>query len=312
MGHQFLADAYPGIPPVIRLTIGIPTYLRPESLAKLLESLAAQEHVADLSIHVVDNDPNGSAAELVDRYRARLPITYSVEPRPGVVHVRNTLIDAAADAVALIFVDDDEVVCDGWLSAMVDMHTSHPDDVITGPVLYRFTEQRPSHPVIDMVFDRPGHDDGAELVVTGTGNTLLPLSALRHIELPAFDAAFAESGGEDTDLFRRLTRSGVVIRWCTAATVQEWVEPARATVPEALKRAQRAGFVGGRVQLAEGSAWWIVAGGLLRVAWGAVIEVALGVARPRRRARGLVRVAAGIGRIQAGLGIPFRYYGAPL
>jgi succinoglycan biosynthesis protein ExoM len=238
-------------------------------------------------------------------------ITYSVEPRPGVVHVRNTLIDAAADAAAIIFVDDDEEVCQGWLNAMVAMHKSHPDDVITGPVVYKFTERRPGHPVIDMVFNRPGHADGAELMVTGTGNTLLPLSALRHIELPAFDATFAESGGEDTDLFRRLSRSGVTIRWCAAAAVHEWVDPARATVPEALKRAQRAGFVGGRVQLAERKAWRIVVGGLLRMAWGSVVEVALGVALPRRRARGLIRVAAGIGRVQAGLGFPFRYYGAP-
>ena len=65
----------------------IPTLRRPDSLERALRSVFGQtgslHRVA--AIVVADNDPNGSAAPLIERLRAEAPVrlTYAHAPVPG-------------------------------------------------------------------------------------------------------------------------------------------------------------------------------------------------------------------------------------
>ncbi|MFN7281656.1 MAG: glycosyltransferase family 2 protein, partial [Brevundimonas sp.] len=71
----------------------IPTMRRPESLARALRSVFAQDGLADrpVSIVVVDNDPAATARSTVETLKADspFPVVYRHEPRPGLATARN-------------------------------------------------------------------------------------------------------------------------------------------------------------------------------------------------------------------------------
>ena len=87
------------------VAVVIPTLRRPGSLARALRSVFAQTGALDrvAAVVVADNDPQGSAADLVAQLRAEtaLPLIYAPAPTPGDATARNiglTHTDAAADS----------------------------------------------------------------------------------------------------------------------------------------------------------------------------------------------------------------------
>ena len=90
------------------------TFTRPELLGALLASIAAAAKPAPTVVIVVDNDPEGSAADTVRAF-AELDITYAVETSPGIAEARNRFLALSGDAEFIVFVDDDEFVAENWL-----------------------------------------------------------------------------------------------------------------------------------------------------------------------------------------------------
>ncbi|OYX30515.1 MAG: hypothetical protein B7Y99_11560 [Caulobacterales bacterium 32-69-10] len=103
----------------------MPTLRRPESLARALRSLFAQEDAAQLigAIVVVDNSPEGSAAPVVDALTSAspVPLIYAHEPHPGVATARNTGL-ALIHAPYVAFLDDDEEAPTTWLKSLLSVH----------------------------------------------------------------------------------------------------------------------------------------------------------------------------------------------
>lgn len=102
----------------MHIAVCVATYLRPEMLAGLLEKLSLQETGGcfSFSVTVADNDESESARIVVANAVARLPIpiSYCLEPRRNISHVRNKAIaNSAGDLIA--FIDDDEVPPKDWL-----------------------------------------------------------------------------------------------------------------------------------------------------------------------------------------------------
>src|SRR5829696_2372932 len=96
--------------------VAVLTYRRVELLSGLLADLVAQAATITpaATVLVVDNDPEGSAADVVLGWAER-GVRYVHEPRPGISAARNRALTEAADADALVFFDDDEHPCPGWL-----------------------------------------------------------------------------------------------------------------------------------------------------------------------------------------------------
>lgn len=97
---------------MIAVTIGVPTYRRPELLEALLRTLPSRiAECADLGIAVdvlvVDNDPAGSGRDVAAG--ADLPVRYVVEPAPGIAAARNRILDECVDRDLVAFIDDDEI-----------------------------------------------------------------------------------------------------------------------------------------------------------------------------------------------------------
>lgn len=102
----------------MKITVILCTYNRCESLAKALNSVAAQTlpESVDWEVLVVDNNSNDRTREVAEDFSSRHPgrFRYLFEPQPGKSHALNAGVrEAQADILA--FLDDDVTVDPTWL-----------------------------------------------------------------------------------------------------------------------------------------------------------------------------------------------------
>jgi GT2 family glycosyltransferase len=222
------------------------TYRRPEGLATLLGSLAAQSGAAsaDLAVVVVDNDPAMSAAPVVDAARGGgLSIDYQHEPLPGIPRARNrSVARALAGGTAyLCFLDDDEFAAPTWLARLVAHAESSRAAVVAGPVLSILPDDVPAWLKRGRVFSRRRYATGHRLARAATNNVLVHRAVFESVS-PWFDESMPLSGGTDTDFFRRVHRAGFTIEWCDEAVVYEQVPRDRCTLRWIARRMLRGGL----------------------------------------------------------------------
>jgi len=228
----------------IETSIVIPSYRRPDGLARALASCLAQEGVEGrLEIIVVDNDADGSAQPVVAAFASRVavPIRYIAEPRPGISHARNTGVAAAA-GYYLAFLDDDEEADPGWLAAFLSTIRRFGADIVVGPVYPNF----PATATIDG-YPRKVYTRDAEAPTgtplprwAGIGNSLLDKGRCFAGAEP-FAPRYGLTGGEDTIFLRQLTAAGRKLLWCAEAAVHETVPADRLAPRYLLHRAFRGG-----------------------------------------------------------------------
>lgn len=102
----------------MRVSVVVPTYKRPQSLARCLDALEHQLHPAQ-EILVVARVGDAASHEVV-RARAQ-PVQLVLVERPGVVAAMNAGVDASSgDVVALT--DDDAAPHEDWLAGMVAVY----------------------------------------------------------------------------------------------------------------------------------------------------------------------------------------------
>jgi glycosyltransferase involved in cell wall biosynthesis len=267
---------------------------------------------------IVDNDPDASAGPVVERFQAEL-VRYVHEPVPGIAAARNRAIAEAADADAIVFIDDDEVPLEGWLQSIVEAWQVWRCAAVTGPVTFLF-----EGPVDDWVresgvFARSVRPTGSANPGASSANLLLDLRILRELGI-RFDDEFGLTGGSDTMLAHSLRARGQVIRWCQEAEVAEYVPPERARRDWVFTRTIRTSNTWSRVamRLAETPAARGRARSKLTARAGARISRGLllrGRAILHRDlgldARGAVDVASGIGLLMGAYGRVRTEYGRP-
>lgn len=231
-----------------RIAVCVATFRRPTWLRGTLLSLNQLDMEgidADVVVVVVDNDAEGSSAEVVRELETlvRWPIRYVVEPQPGIPQARNAALREAQDRDLIVFIDDDEEATPEWLRELVLFHRSTGASVITGPVLPLFEEEPPPWIVRGRFFERPRHPSGTHVQHAGTGNLLLRRTLLSDIGDQPFEESMALTGGTDTLLTMKLRQAGHAIVWCDEAIVREWNPPSRAKPRWLIQRAFRGGIV---------------------------------------------------------------------
>ena len=225
------------MPPIAIL---IPTFRRPDSLARALNSVFAQDR-ADLirQIVVIDNAPEGSARQTVEglRERSPAPLVYLHAQPPGVATARNVGL-TAVDAPYVAFLDDDEAASTRWLGALFEVHQTVGADVTFGPVHGKTPEAAEwKRPYLERFFSRLGPaQSGLSDEVYGCGNSLMTRATTLSGPAP-FDVAANDTGGEDDRLFSDLQSSGATFAWAADAVVDEHAPAHRATLSYALSRA---------------------------------------------------------------------------
>jgi succinoglycan biosynthesis protein ExoM len=229
---------------MVDVSIVIPSYRRPELLARTLGSCLAQQGLTvPFEIVVVDNDAAGSARAVVDAVAKTAPmaIRYVLESRPGISHARNAGVASAAGRY-IAFLDDDEEAEPGWLAVFVATIERSAADAVVGPVYPRFGGIAQA---VDAYRQKVYTRDAA--VPTGTrlarwsgiGNTLLDKERCFGATQQPFDPRLGLSGGEDALFLRQLMRRGGKIVWCAEAVAWETVGPERLASRYLLRRAFR-------------------------------------------------------------------------
>jgi succinoglycan biosynthesis protein ExoM len=229
---------------MIETSILIPSYRRPELLARALGGCLAQEGAAArYEIVIIDNDAEGSARAVVEAAATTtaVPLRYIVESRPGISHARNTGIAAAAGRY-VAFLDDDEEPVPGWLAAFLSTIREFDADAVVGPV-------RPCFPASAGEVDAyrrkfytrdAGVATGTILSVwAGIGNALLDKEQCFGSLPQPFDPHLGLSGGEDTVFLRQLVRRGLKLVWCAEAAASEGIPLEKLASRYLLRRAFR-------------------------------------------------------------------------
>ncbi|MFT3850646.1 MAG: glycosyltransferase family 2 protein [Propionivibrio sp.] len=223
------------------------TYKRPDGLRKLLRGLMRQDlsgtTVNELSIVVVDNDPQGSAAAVLAEFSdaGGIRIDALHEPRPGIPFARNRgMLHAIEDSDYFAFIDDDEYPTPTWLRGLLKVAVELYSDCVLGPVTPVFPPGTPRWIQRSRVFEGWRFPHRAQIFEAATNNVLVRSAfVLRHgIE---FDERMQASGGSDYRFFRQCVAAGMVIHWSAEAEVFEDIPRARTTLRWMAQRQIRLG-----------------------------------------------------------------------
>ena len=311
-----------------RVVVAVLTYRRPEDLREVLPEVAAQCAAQTAAgtpsrVLVVDNDPDGSALpEVAALGLAGVDVVH--EPEPGIAAARNRALDVADEAGedVLVFLDDDERPCEGWLGLLLATWRSERCGAVVGPVVSRFPGEPAPWVHAGGFFTRRRLATGTRVDVAATNNLLLDLARVRAAAPGGlrFDARFGVSGGSDTLFTRLLHTAGAELVWCDEAVVTDVVPVSRTTRGWVLRRQLRSGNSHARVEVvvapsapARVLARSACAGrGLLRVVAGAGGTVA-GTVRgdTSMQARGAKALARGTGMLGGALGWTYAEYRRP-
>ncbi len=221
------------------VVVAVLTYRRTDWLPALLAALEEQAGSVEprAAVLVVDNDPEGSAADVVGAWAGR-GIRYVHEPRPGISAARNRALAEAGDADVLVFIDDDELPSPGWLAHLVAAWSRWRCAAVAGPVPATLLGAADAWVSGSGAFDRRRLPTGTSVGGAGAGNLLLDLHQVRDLGL-SFDERLGLTGGEDTLFTHALVRRGGEIRWCDEAEAVEFVPDDRLTRGWVLRRSFR-------------------------------------------------------------------------
>ncbi|GAA5038056.1 glycosyltransferase family 2 protein [Microbacterium fluvii] len=233
--------------------IAIVTYKRP-SLSDCVSSVYSQLADGD-EVLIVDNDPELSARAYFGQLHHEGNVHYIAQPTPGIAAARNSALAffRQHSFVALVFIDDDEKACEGWLESHKSSATSHRSHATFGPVEPVYPDSLPKWVRKLDFFARPNAESGTAVRWPATNNVRIEGNFLRANPDLTFSEGYSATGGSDTDFFFRAAERGAVLTWVAEAVVTEEVTPERGTARWLWRRGVRLGNVSTRMQLRKGA-----------------------------------------------------------
>ena len=242
-----------------QLVIGIPTFRRPEPLARLLDTLSAElaesETWRDRGVRVVvaDNDSDPATRDLVRAHLSDVPSTVVDVAIPGYSEVRNALVRAALATPAtewLVLLDDDGLVVSPWLDPLLASAERLGADIIAGAVRHEVPPGS-SRLARNSLFNSAGRPStGLVPMLVGAQNVAIRRSALDAMPGPWFDPALGRTGGEDYEFHSRARALGLRMGRCGEAEVVEPTEVGRLTTRALTRRVFQSNRIGAHIDTA--------------------------------------------------------------
>lgn len=236
------------------VTVAVCTRNRALSLERavrsVLEELATSRWASDpqFCLLVVDNGSTDGTAECVRLLRQGEPrIRYVLEPTTGIAVARNRAL-AALETDVVVFIDDDETVCPGFIEAHVDTYEQQPACVAVGGAMDLYFETgapRWVSPALMYLYSSYAVPEGTyrplEMGENPPYGGNLSLLAVAARECGGFDPAFGRVGkslvsGEETVLLEALRSAGHEIWLTGAARIRHHVPAERARLAWVLRR----------------------------------------------------------------------------
>jgi GT2 family glycosyltransferase len=197
-------------------SIVVPTFRRPDALARTLDSLVATDYPPDRFEIIIVDDANDLDPQsfLTPLGHASVPVTFVPGPESGAAGARNTGAERASGKY-LVFVDDDIHVPQNHLTAQVETRDIH-GACISGADWWEFTPDVAaalrSSPVgrYRLALERSYRKRPAErwTYPIGLATAHLTLSRDVFFELGGFNEAFPRAGVEDWDFCLRAREAG--------------------------------------------------------------------------------------------------------
>lgn len=228
----------------MHLSICIATYKRPQLLRRLfIESLCTQicEGKFTYSIHICDNDADGTAKSIYDEFKDFMDITYDVEPTQNISLARNRSLERATGDY-VVFRDDDDIWSEtNWLKSLLECALEFNADVVVGPNEITLSPSAAKFLKSCDAFKAAVLPRGlADHMPVGTGNSLVRRSLISN---QPFDIKLGLTGKEDLDFFIRLRENGARFAWCPEARIKGELHADRSTVSYTIRRRfQRGGM----------------------------------------------------------------------
>ena len=226
-----------------KLSLIIATYNRAEQLSVVLNSVVAQSTSTTMwECIVVDNNSTDHTQEAFSNFIAGypyMPIRMVKELQQGLSFARNRGIEeSVGEYIAII--DDDERVNADFIEAYISFFDTHPDVASAGGKIIpeyphgrprwmsRFTEVPIANPI----------DLGEKIIpfpkgsIPGGGNMALRSSAIENHG--PFNTTLGRTGtsligGEESDLFERLTKGGELCYYIPNAVMWHIIPPEKLT-----------------------------------------------------------------------------------
>lgn len=236
------------------VTVAVCTRNRAPSLERavrsVLEELATSRWASDpqFCLLVVDNGSTDGTAECVRRLQQSEPrLRYVLEPIAGIAVARNRAL-AALETEVVVFIDDDETVCPGFIEAHMDTYEQQPGCVAVGGAMDLYFDTgapRWVSPALMGLYSSYPVSEGTCRPLEPRenppfGGNLSLLAAAAH-ECGGFDPAFGRVdkslvGGEETVLLEALRSAGNEIWLTGAARIRHHVPAERARLAWVLRR----------------------------------------------------------------------------
>ena len=187
------------------VSVVVPTYERPERLARCLAALARSDtaHI-DLEVVVVDDGSADPPTEIVARVAGGLDVRLHSQANSGPAIARNVGARLARHS-SLAFTDDDCVPDAGWAEAVTRPLTGSPTALVGGATVNAVERMAPaaSHHLVEALYRwYEQHPVGA----FWTSNNLA-CDRDAFLGVGGFDQTFPLPAGEDRELGVRWTRS---------------------------------------------------------------------------------------------------------
>jgi succinoglycan biosynthesis protein ExoM len=222
---------------MIKVSVLIPTFRRPDCFIRAARSVFRQQGVENVELVAIDNSPEGSA---LDAFRALdaeapFPFRWAHAPKPGVAQARNVAL-ALARGELIAWLDDDEEASPRWLAALIAVRKQTGAQSVFGPVRAQAPANVENAVFFEDLYSRRGpHHSGPCRGAYGIGNSLQPRAMFDNAI--SFDPRADQTGGEDDALFASWAEAGATFAWAADAIVVEHLGPERMRVAHGLKRA---------------------------------------------------------------------------
>lgn len=236
---------------MIKYSICIATYKRPQLLKKLIDSLLTQKNIelSKVEFIIVDNDSGESARPIVESYinKHPCPINYFIQPEKNISLTRNVALDNIRGEF-VFFIDDDEYADEFWMITHLNNLMKYNADAAFGRVISYFSEKTPSWIQECMVYQRNTNPSGNEPANMNTGNCIVK-SDLFSKKGYRLDKEYGITGGSDYQLFSRMLKDGYKLISCFEAKTFEYVPESRANIKWLIRRVARTGNNYSRTQI---------------------------------------------------------------
>jgi GT2 family glycosyltransferase len=246
----------PGAPD---LSVLVATRDRAESLARTLDSLAAQEAQGlDWELVVVDNGSRDETPIVLERFGKALPLVVLAEPRPGKNRALNQALDHARGRL-LVFTDDDVIVSPGWLRSLAVAAERWPEaSVFGGPIEAVFPPgtaawiRDPAFVLASEAFGaKPKSEEGYTDALPFGANLAIRASVFAGLRFdegvgPVAGVSYAQ--GSEYELLTRLRKHGERVVHVPDAQVAHVIQPHQVELEWLFGRAERIGRGSARVK----------------------------------------------------------------